>query len=221
MKALAKALLVMVSTLGVACGGHSFVGDLDGTSDGGGGSDGGGSDGGGSDGGGGAACPSSVPAQNAPCSPADLTCEYGSDSNVQCDTVARCQAGRWEVQYPVKGQSCPSPGIEKGCPSSFGAVPQGKECTSFGLQCGYPQGRCACTLAFGPPVPVDAGAGRWYCEAPQQGCPQPRPRIGSACSLSGAQYCDYGACTLPGGTSLSCVSGIWHESMSACPALAL
>jgi hypothetical protein len=49
-----------------------------------------------------------------------------------------------------------------------------------------------------------------------QGCPDPRPRIGSACTTSGLD-CDYGACT--GGVNVECVSGAWQQQNTACPVI--
>jgi hypothetical protein len=47
------------------------------------------------------------------------------------------------------------------------------------------------------------------------GCPEPRPRIGAACTQSGLE-CDYGACF--GGVALDCQGGYWQQAQVACPA---
>ena len=220
MKALVRGTLLVASALAVACGGQSFGGDFSGqdaATDGGGGVDSGG-DGGGGDGGLVPGCPVSPPSLGAPCAKQGLACEYGSDPNVNCNTVARCQSGAWQVTPPGDLVTCPTPGIVPGCPASFAQVPQGSVCSPNGLICGYPQGRCACTYGFGGPVPIDAGSGYWHCENPNSGCPSPRPRIGSSCSVPANVVCDYGGCILPGGTDLQCLGGVWTEQPVACPA---
>jgi hypothetical protein len=60
----------------------------------------------------------------------------------------------------------------------------------------------------------------WVCQtASSTGCPVPRPALGSPCSQSGL-FCNYGACSIPGGTAESCVNGAWTESPVPCPASA-
>jgi hypothetical protein len=70
-------------------------------------------------------------------------------------------------------------------------------------------------------VPVDASAvARWVCQDPQApGCPVSRAPLGSACSQQGL-FCDYGSCSIPGGTSEQCQGGIWKSALTACPAAA-
>jgi hypothetical protein len=105
------------------------------------------------------------------------------------------------------------------CPSSFAGVPRNAHCSPYGLYCDYPQGRCACAVAAGP-EPLDASAAaEWICQDPQASCPQPRPPLGSACTQEGLQ-CDYGSCSIPGGTGEQCTGGIWVEAPVPCPALA-
>jgi hypothetical protein len=201
-------------------GGSSSGGGGSGSSSGGGGSgsSGGGSSSGGgngsSSGGGGASCPSTAPANFSTCS-GSLSCEYGSDPNIQCDALAVCENGHWATTSPPKNSLCPTsaPG-QNGCPSSYAAVPVGQGCSGE-IECGYSQGRCGCTVALSGPAQIDAGA-RWECEAPQAGCPEPRPRAGTACTAEG-QSCDYGGCTLPGGTNMVCTNGAWTQGPTACP----
>jgi hypothetical protein len=218
--ALVRVSLLVASALAAACGGQSFGGDFtgDAATDGGGGGDSGGVDGGGGDGGLVPGCPASAPSTGTACAEQGLACEYGTDSNVNCNTVARCQSGSWQVTPPGDLITCPSPGVVPGCPSSFADVPRGTACSPNGLICGYPQGRCTCNYGFGGPVPVDAGSGSWRCENPNAGCPTPRPRIGSSCSVPATLVCDYGGCMLPGGTDLQCLGGTWTEQPVACPA---
>jgi hypothetical protein len=192
---------------GSSSGGGSGGGSSGGTSSSGGGN-------GSSSGGGSASCPSTAPANFSACS-GTLTCEYGTDPNIQCDTLAVCENGRWTTTSPPANPLCPTsaPGAN-GCPSSYTAVPIGKGCSGE-IECAYPEGRCSCTVALAGPAQIDAGA-RWECEAPQTGCPEPRPRAGTACSAAGKE-CDYGGCTLPGGTNMVCTNGTWTPGPTACP----
>ncbi len=80
-----------------------------------------------------------------------------------------------------------------------------------GLDCAYQQGQCNCA----PMVPVGGPNPIWQCSSPQ-GCPEPRPRLGDACTQTG-QSCDYGACT--GGVAVVCKDGYWQQAFVPCPAL--
>jgi hypothetical protein len=62
----------------------------------------------------------------------------------------------------------------------------------------------------------------WNCQGPTQGsaCPTPRPRLGSPCSPAGLD-CDYGACTVPGGSNESCAGGVWTQSLGVCAAVGM
>jgi hypothetical protein len=173
-----------------------------------------GSDSGGADGGSTPVCPAASPGQGGACGPQGLTCEWGSSPLLECDVVGTCNGGRWEVTTVGPGECGPPP--TGTCPSSFAAVPRGTHCSPDGLECTYPEGLCACAPTGGPPV-VDASAiTAWACQDPAPGCPQPRPRLGTPCSQDG-QQCDYGACTIPGGTAEACQGGLWVESAVHCP----
>jgi len=104
---------------------------------------------------------------------------------------------------------------------SFASVPQGYHCVDNGLVCDYPQGRCACNASRGGPVLIDASASAtWACQVPTtQGCPTPRPPLGSPCTQTGL-FCDYGGCNIPGGTAEQCTGGRWQQAFAACPATA-
>jgi hypothetical protein len=46
--------------------------------------------------------------------------------------------------------------------------------------------------------------------------------LGSACSAArDGLECDYGSCSIPGGTAETCSGGIWIEAAVACPARAI
>jgi len=207
-------LRTLVASLAVAalaaCGGDVFSPTDGGNSnDGGGTSDGGGTN----DGGLTIDCPSSIPSSGANCAKEGLECEYGTSAELQCNTLATCQGGHWNVVPPVP-DACQPPSSK--CPPSFAQVPVDQACPdAVGTTCDYPQGTCGCTDYFGGPVPADAAAAaRWYCDNPAPGCPMPRPRIGSPCSQEG-QECNYSPCT-PSGTGTLCQNGTWHEQMIAC-----
>jgi hypothetical protein len=194
----------------VGCGGDAFQlveagggggSDGGGTSDaGGGGVDGGG---GGNDAGGSPLCP---PATNPPmvglhCPEVSVECEYGPNEVPRCNLLFDCYASGW-MQV---NSGCPM----GTCPRMYRSVLQGQPCQWQGLACGYPEGTCTCSGAFGGPVRIDAGLGPiWRCFAPPMGCPNERPRIGSSCTQSG-QACDYAACY--GGVALQCNRGIWQR----------
>ncbi len=155
-----------------------------------------------------------------------LECEYGSSPVQSCDIVATCMQSQWQVVSPaVSNMGAPSDSCSTtpapGCPSTFSAVPQGATCSNNTLVCDYPQARCACTEGGGPiRVGLDGGVVTfWACQDPTtSGCPIPRPRLGSACT--GDVTCDYGSCTVPGGTAEACEGGVWQETAVGCPLLA-
>jgi len=210
-----RASLLGAWVLVAGCGlGHSQ--SLD---DGGAGDDGGGGGGGGGhDAGLVSACGASVPTSGTPCNVPDLVCEFGSDPNAQCNTLAGCVEGKWEVQRSG-GENCPTPAPgSKSCPATYDDVEEGTACPKQDLECGYgSQGYCVCTTPIsGPPLLDASNSQMWYCDRPGAGCPTLRPRMGSACSKDG-QYCDYGGCTMPGGSALRCESGRWVGGEIGCP----
>jgi hypothetical protein len=175
-----------------------------------------GADGGATDGGPGGACPANVPGASTPCAPVGATCEYGGGDHLLCSTIARCQQGRtgqgaWFVDVP--GTDCiPGPASNPAaCPAAFGSLPTGSACpANLPSDCVYAEGMCSCASCEG-----DGGMqNEWACEAfPQpQGCPEPRPRIGSACTQEG-QSCGYGS--ICGETRaipyLRCQNGTWEQ----------
>lgn len=221
------AALVIGALSAIACGGSSFVdgsGDAgrDAGGDGGGSGSGSGSSSGsgsgsssGSSGGGSGsssggtptACPATLPGAGGACARVGLVCEYGSDPDPGCNQLETCETNGWSK--PAAGRC-----VTGVCPAHYGDVPVGKDCTAPGLDCAYLEGQCDCagTAPVSGPTPV------WQCATPQPGCPEPRPRLGSACSRPGLS-CDYGACT--GGVDVQCSDGVWKEEPTICPAIAL
>jgi hypothetical protein len=209
-------LAALALALVAGCG----LGHTDEPSGGDGGSSGGGSggsSGGGSSGGGSSPCPASAPAGGTPCTTLGLTCEYGTDPDRACNTVAACaHSGAWSVTAAEPAPACPTPAHSGSCPATYGAVPVGSACASTDLACAYPEGRCECLVPLSGPPHVGGGS-FWACDQPGAGCPQPRPRLGSPCTAPASAACDYGGCSLPNGVSLVCQQGVWTEGPKACP----
>jgi len=226
-----KLVAVVIAAAVWACGGSTFVGTVgDGGADGSGSSSGGSGGSGGSSGGSGSSsssggsgsssssggsgsssggstgvsCPATQPIGGTTCPMIGLECEYGNDPNPSCDQVISCTSTGWS--FPSHN-ACP-PGT---CPASYSAVPLGKDCTPFGLDCAYAEGQCNCagTVPVSGPNPV------WQCSTPAMGCPEPRPRLGSSCTME-TLSCDYGSCT--GGVAMKCTNGIWLVEHTPCPA---
>jgi hypothetical protein len=70
-------------------------------------------------------------------------------------------------------------------------------------------------MSLGGPVQLDSGASlEWIC-LPEEGCPFPRPRLGSACAGSvepGGQVCTYEACSY----AQVCRNGVWQAQQAEC-----
>ena len=136
-----------------------------------------------------------------------LECEYGSNPSTACNEIATCDSTGWSFSGASGPSTCPG----GTCPATYADVPQNKTCTPLGLDCAYAQGQCNCArtaLVSVGDTPV------WQCSTPATGCPEPRPRLGSACSQPSLE-CDYGACT--GGIAEQCLDGIWQRAETACP----
>jgi hypothetical protein len=193
-RGIACALLLALSPLS-ACGGSTQTGI------------------GGPDGGGplSSSCPATPPSSGGACS-VSLECEYGVDPDVDCDTVATCMSGQWQIRA-APGTPC-STALGPDCPASYSALDQSMTCSPVGTACAYPEARCGCAThcdMFGRQTPF------WCCDdAPPTtpACPSPRPRIGSSCTTNGTT-CDYGGCT--GNVALQCTSGTWQPVSVGCP----
>jgi hypothetical protein len=231
--------LVLATAFAVACGGSttseggeggagSNAGIGSGSASGSGGGGSGGSSGSGSTGSSGSSggtsdaavpgCPGSPPLAGAACVPEGLTCEWGSSNVAGCDTIGVCRGGAFDFNAINPGVRDCGGGPPIACPSSYASVPVGQTCTPAGGYCDYSEGRCACGQPAGPVLLVDGSPAEiWMCQKPQSGCPQPRPRLGSSCSIEG-QFCDYGGCgEVPGGSAEQCTGGVWVEAEEACP----
>jgi hypothetical protein len=174
--------------------------------------------GGGGDGGSGSkVCPASAPSEGTSCPRNGLECEYGDNTNYLCNTVAVCNGSSW-TYYKNDPTFC-STGLQPGCAASSSQVPQGSSCAPQGTRCNYPDVVCECAYPAGPVQIDDAGntVASWVCEQPVQGCPIPRPKLGSACTAPESLQCDYGSCSLAGGALLTCQGGAWERASVACP----
>lgn len=156
-------------------------------------------------------CPAERPREGGECRREGLECEYGASEYPSCDDVFECAARRW-VRTSF-GVSCPSGPNDPSCPPTFQSVPRNQTCGPQGLTCHYDLGQCYCGVSFGPPMPYDGGPQDfpWTCDDPAPGCPQPRPRLGSACDgrvpVCVYQQCDYGQ---------ACQDGVWQAELMGC-----
>jgi hypothetical protein len=160
-------------------------------------------------------CPGAAPSQGGACGPQGIACEYGTAATLECNTLATCNGGRWEVVVPDMTKSACQNGPAADCPASFMAVPVGEHCDVYEVACDFPQGRCACTVRQSPTVTDASAQATWICPSPGSGCPLPRPDLGTACT--GSAECDYGTCAIPGATAQTCTNGVWTEEGTACP----
>jgi hypothetical protein len=153
-------------------------------------------------------CPTSPPGVGSACSDIGEQCEYGSSPDPACNEIFDCTANGWQKTSAV-GPTCPGPdgGFDSGggCPMQ----PPTGACSDLGETCNYATETCVCSNGSPPPVFTS-----WHCTMPGPGCPEPRPAIGSSCSMPGLM-CDYGHCN--GGVELDCTNGIWQIGGGPCP----
>jgi hypothetical protein len=163
-----------------------------------------------------AACPASPPLPGSSCTPTGLACEYGGEGPyLACSTIHTCRDGAWSSNSGGGGGTCvaiPSEN-EAACPATFNGLAAGDACPAIHDACVYPEGKCACASCFSP----DAGgaAKAWSCVKwlVAAGCPTPRPRIGSACTVEG-QECGYATVCSAVSTDLpdlKCEKGLWRD----------
>ncbi len=145
-------------------------------------------------------CPATAPVVDASCTSVGLECEYGSSWYVGCDPVYLCgDGGTWSGGATG---TCADAGA---CPADSDAAPS--SCSSF-FGCDYTDRHCECAMQCGGPC---CGGWSWQCYVPaKQGCPYPRPDIGTACSTEG-KTCAYGDCC--DGALLVCDGGLWRRQI--------
>jgi hypothetical protein len=165
-------------------------------------------------------CPKTTPAAGTPCPEPTMSCEYGSDPEIACDTVMTCETDTWRKTQTPRASGCATTNAPE-CPASYAAVlaTMSQSCGPA-VDCYYPEARCSCEeVCLGACVhPLDAGPGplSWSCDGAPATCPSPRPRLGSPCtSMMESLACDYGSCT--GNVALQCQGGSWLAIGIACP----
>lgn len=159
-------------------------------------------------------CPAGAPSPGAACAREGLECEYGTSQYPACDLVVQCSGGAWQAES--FGGDCPSGANPPGCPATMGDVPVDAACDPNIGTCHYALGQCYCGAVFGPPEPppgTDGGGptATWSCDDPGPDCPQPRPRLGAACTQEG-QSCMYFTCDF----GEQCTGGIWQGEPAGC-----
>lgn len=159
-------------------------------------------------------CPSTPPFNGSACPRVGLECEWGPSRDPYCNTLMQCTGGGW-VSKNGGGGACAVTPDAGACPPTYASVPRGQACGAEGASCSYAEGACYCITNIGGPQPPPGTAATWHCRDAAPGCPEPRPRIGTACAPD-AKQCDYGSC-ISGGVMLVCESGTWHDEPVPCP----
>lgn len=178
-------------------------------------------------------CPATVPAEGTSCSKDQILCEYGSDYDPRCNTQRVCSTGTWASPVGFGGRpTCPSTPPTVGpnpaaCAPTRASVPVGAAC-SGGDSCAYDGSTCFCGR-FCPNYPIrqpdcDGGTTVGCCDAKVQWncfdgpafCPQPRPRVGSACAKDG-ESCAVSSPVECGQATIVCKGGVWTLNDFGCP----
>ncbi len=218
----ARFVAIAIAGLSIACGGNTFTEAQDGSDAAANDSsakDAGAPDGDPSDGNVGDSspplvhgCPTAAPTAGTACVDEMLECEYGDAWwSVACDVVMQCESGQWQRTQLSFEPCSPEPGSNPAsCPATSSAIPEGSVCAPSGTNCYYPDAFCQCTVPLGGPVLIDGGTANWTC-LPGDGCPYPRPRLGSACT-SASTVCNYEECSY----GQMCVNGAWQGEEEGC-----
>jgi hypothetical protein len=164
-------------------------------------------------------CPADAPTPGVACELNNPPiCEYGEPSVRFCTTQASCkynqatgpESAAWVVTEPR--DDCVLPMEEPtDCPEDFASVPEG-DCEMDGLTCAYPEGTCGCRMQFRGQATRNP---QWICEPLNEGCPAPRPLLGTPCEEE-SLGCDYGVCFEAGRPSMACSRGYWMEAGLPC-----
>jgi len=164
-------------------------------------------------------CPTAQPSAGSACESPTLSCEYGSDPAISCDTVMTCEGTAWKQTQAPATSGC-SKTNSAACPATFAAAtgPMGQSCGAP-VSCYYTEARCSCQQvclgACGAPIDVGPAPLTWVCDIPTTtGCPIPRPRLGTSCTVD-PLVCDYGGCE--GNLTMQCQAGTWLAIGSECP----
>jgi hypothetical protein len=163
-------------------------------------------------------CPSTQPTDGSNCSNLNLACEYSTNTQNLCTTLATCQdaldfndPGKnvWSVAAPAASCMTSNPAA---CPATVDDVPIGQTCTPTGQSCVYPEGKCTC-------VPCDPTGVAWECrkfgDGLETGCPTMRPLIGSKCTTPNLS-CSYdSSCNVSFGPNIVCTNSTWQPTNAA------
>jgi hypothetical protein len=138
-----------------------------------------------------------------------LTCEYGNDPNIACNSVFVCAGAvgstSWRSVAPEAGATCPTtiPALDPTCPKT---VPSGLCDDASTPLCHYATGYCTC---------IGTSSDRhWGCDSQDPKCPHPRPSLGTPCDEDNLR-CYYLDCNVPWGTALICNESTWHVDPTA------
>lgn len=171
-------------------------------------------------------CPPTAPPDGSSCSSgAGVTCEYGGKGAfLECSTVAVCGAdATWSTTTPDPSCKGVQSENEPACPSSYAALGAGAACpANVQDSCAYPEGLCNCATCSSPDGGLMGNPGKgWSCARwpSPQGCPTPRPRIGSACAVEGqdCNYVNYCSAVYLGLPDAKCVDGVWQPQQHPPP----
>ena len=168
------------------------------------------------------ACPANPPANNAPCSPANLTCVYPTacgERRLQCNAFEIGAPAYW---FCSNNCSCDA-GVDAVGADALGGVPCGDALTCTGTDvciqqnvCGGPAqcndvpdgGQCPPGSTFRETCATGRPACVPDCPPPTFQCkPKPAACTGAVnCSCLGASFCPLGACALILGETVLCAT---------------
>ncbi len=166
-------------------------------------------------------CAASPPKDGGACKPRSASgtmlgfssadCSWGDDPRPACRTRGVCANGAWAITAPDDACSVPAKP-----PACADAPPKpGADCADPALQCWYDNGTvCSCSACQGGtqyPFCRTINPPAWACVAATDGCPNPLPQAGSACTDPSLQ-CGT-SCELP----IRCESGAWQYGQAMCP----
>jgi hypothetical protein len=171
-------------------------------------------------------CPSAIPSQGTPCSPAGTTCTWGDQPHRDCRTRGVCGAdGRWNIIPPPSYCAGSAAGCLQAMPALY------TTCQDQTLVCLYPEAtRCRCLPcacpASGPPGPPchrcrmdqPIGTPLWLCDGrgtfdPE--CPSVVPNDGTPCNVPETVACPRARCGSP--FTVVCRNGRWRWEMDYTP----
>lgn len=156
-------------------------------------------------------CPSTVPADGAPCDVNGTECEYPSpDGPAHCTVRVVCMGQEFDLPLAwAVAEADPMCRFQSPvCPASYESA-RVTECNAPPtIPCYYERGKCTCGVPCGAESTLD-----WSCVPWEVGCPTDRPLFGDACARDG-DTCG-GDCGASGGGPLECKDGYWGRGAAA------